>query len=421
MSSNTDIDLDQLIKKFDPVLKHINLHRFLWLFTVVCAFIAWNRGLMLLYVLVAFLLAVLLVSYIYRFINLSNIHISRQLPRVVNANSAFAISYTVQTSGHKYLLSLDDVFSSDATEEQATVNHQLFITHVYKTADIKTYTHVASRGVFTSACVTLSCAYPLGILHASKKQPLPPQTLYVLPEVFAIDGIDVPLGNNSQNGELSSSQKGQFDEFTNLRQYRRGDPFKLIHWRASAKQMGQNQSFLSKDFDSTDTPALLLVINQFQCRDASFETMLKIVSSIVHFAYKLQRRCIVAGVDNNDGQLWHIDLATNTPHLDENLLPLATTHWIDSRRANTINTNGISNYEQLLSQCIVQFYHTQKTNTLITFGLFEHSLPTSTPINHQAFVIKKNASSVFSSPVCYINPDANSEELEALFSSSSSS
>ena len=63
IKQEVDRELDALIVALEPVLRHFNLHRFLWLFTVVCALIAWNRGLALLWGMVAFLLAALLLSW----------------------------------------------------------------------------------------------------------------------------------------------------------------------------------------------------------------------------------------------------------------------------------------------------------------------------------------------------------------------
>lgn len=451
--------LDQFVEDLTPLLKYINLHRFLWGFTLVCAFIAWNRGLMLLYALVAFLLAVLLVSHIYRFFNLRNIDIKRTLPHIVKARESFDISYQINTRGHKHFISLEerfislehlafvsdtdlnvDIVSTDIQPNSSAVHNQLFITHVHKQASMSVLASAPKRGVYLSNAIAMSCAYPLGIIESEKIQALEPKKMYVLPPTFPIASLDFPLGNEARTGSMVSEQKGSMDDFTGLRQYRKGDPLKLVHWSASAKQISQNRPWLSKNFDSTDSPAFLIMLNQFSCRYDSFETMLILCASLAQYASQAGLPCIIMGIDvyqdkqSKDqkelNQPWHISMTPFEHFIDENLLKLASLTWLknnatyQSTRKNAKKPLSqsfmIASYQDLIHAGIARFAHSNQANVMITFDQFEHQIP-SNQLSHISCVFKETGiknnlrQRTRQGDVYHIDPTSNLMDLALLF------
>lgn len=418
-TDNAESQLNTLVVKLQPVLKHINMHRFLWAFTGVCAFIAWNRGLMLLYALVAFLLAVLLVSYVYRFFNLRHIRIQRELPHLVTAGEAFQASYQVTVKGHKHFLEIIENYTRQHAAHTTDHAHQhpqrltqpLFFTHIKHHATISIEKRFHQRGVYISDHVLLCCAYPLGLLHQQKKQAIRTHKLYVLPATFAMQQLDSSISNTSNMGQMTSQSQGVGEELTGLRQYQRGDPLKLVHWSATAKQMSQNQPWLSKQLDSQSKPSLLLVINQFQCRGQAFETMLSIVASLAQFASEHSYPCVILGVETHTHQnkkptigTWHISVPAQDKHLKHNLVKLAKIHPIYQPANTPFNPqttpekptskkptlekhskphthDTVSSYQDLLAQGLAQF---ALANTIVTFSPFSPFSPFSVQLPTQA-------------------------------------
>ncbi len=91
------------------------------------------------------------------------------------------------------------------------------------------------RGLVRFESVTIARPDPLGIFRALRKQPLP-QALVVLPRRYPLPPIALPGGMKYQPGGVAmASHIGQSEEFVSLREYRRGDPPRHIHWRSWAK------------------------------------------------------------------------------------------------------------------------------------------------------------------------------------------
>lgn len=91
------------------------------------------------------------------------------------------------------------------------------------------------RGVVHFDGLTLARPDPLGIFRALRKLPLP-QSVLILPRRYPLPAVALPGAMKYQQGGVAmASNVGQSDEFVSLREYRRGDPVKHIHWRSWAK------------------------------------------------------------------------------------------------------------------------------------------------------------------------------------------
>jgi len=91
------------------------------------------------------------------------------------------------------------------------------------------------RGIVRFEGVTLARPDPLGFFRAFHSLPAP-QTLLVLPKRYSLPAIALPGIMKYQKGGVAlASHVGQSDEFVALRDYRRGDPLRHIHWRSWAK------------------------------------------------------------------------------------------------------------------------------------------------------------------------------------------
>ncbi len=91
------------------------------------------------------------------------------------------------------------------------------------------------RGIMRFGGVTLARPDPFALFRAFVHVPLP-QTAVILPRRYVLPPIAMPGSMKYQEGGVTmASNIGRSDEFVSLREYRRGDPYRHIHWRSWAK------------------------------------------------------------------------------------------------------------------------------------------------------------------------------------------
>jgi hypothetical protein len=139
------------------------------------------------------------------------------------------------------------------------------------------------RGVLRFQGVTVSRADPLGLVrsfvHASA-----PQTMLVLPKRYPLPNVALPGTQKYQQGGVAMAANiGRSDEFVSLRDYRRGDPLRSIHWRSWAK-VGKP---IVKEFEDEFFTRHALVLDTFtdDPNGAAFEEAVSVAAS---FACSIQ-------------------------------------------------------------------------------------------------------------------------------------
>jgi len=133
------------------------------------------------------------------------------------------------------------------------------------------------RGVVRFEGVTFARCDPFGLYRALRHRPLP-QSLLVLPKRYPLPPIALPgLLKYQQGGVAMASNIGQSDEFVSLRDYRRGDPPRHIHWRSWAK-VGKP---IIKEFEDEFFVRHALVLDTFTQRPQSelFEEAVSVAAS----------------------------------------------------------------------------------------------------------------------------------------------
>lgn len=91
------------------------------------------------------------------------------------------------------------------------------------------------RGVLRFTGATIARTDPLG-LYRSFVHVTNVQTVLILPKRYPLPPIALPGSLKYQEGGVAmASNIGRSDEFVSLRDYRRGDPVRHIHWRSWAK------------------------------------------------------------------------------------------------------------------------------------------------------------------------------------------
>jgi uncharacterized protein (DUF58 family) len=133
------------------------------------------------------------------------------------------------------------------------------------------------RGVIRFEGVTLGRPDPFGLYRALRKLPAP-QSLLVLPRRYFVPPIALPGQMKYQQGGVAlASHIGQSEEFVSLREYRRGDPWRHIHWRSWAK-IGKP---IVKEFEDEFFVRHALILDTFTPRPFSdaFEEAVSVAAS----------------------------------------------------------------------------------------------------------------------------------------------
>jgi len=133
------------------------------------------------------------------------------------------------------------------------------------------------RGLVRFAGVTLARPDPLGLFRALQRIPLP-QSVLILPRRYPLPPIPLPGAMKYQQGGVAlAANIGQSDEFVSLRDYKRGDPPRHIHWRSWAR----TGKPIVKEFEDEFFVRHALVLDTFTERPHSeaFEEAVSVAAS----------------------------------------------------------------------------------------------------------------------------------------------
>lgn len=255
------------------------------------------------------LAAVLLIAFLFSFRFRATFELERKLPRLATAGQPFTYRVTVKNLTKKNqtgLVLLEDLVDPRPTfkawkeyklDEDKHVRpfrfHRRSFRSPFKMATVKEVEMPAlkpqqrgelivevtplRRGVVGFIGVTIARSDPLGIYRALRKQPLP-QSVLILPKRYPLPPIALPGGMKYQQGGVAmASHIGQSEEFVSLREYRRGDPPRHIHWRSWAKA-GKP---IVKEFEDEFFVRHALVLDTFTPRPHSevFEEAVSVAAS----------------------------------------------------------------------------------------------------------------------------------------------
>lgn len=172
------------------------------------------------------------------------------------------------------------------------------------------------RGRYDLGPLTAYFFDPLGLFYFKEKYPVYSE-LYVYPRTFNIRKFpDLNRGCSPWLGIETSRVSGDDDEFYGVREYRRGDPLKKVHWMASARKNQlivkefQRQSF----FRATVMFNLEKDENFGEGKESVAEYSIKIVASIAKYLINLG---VSVEIISHAGELVHIPFNKGAEHLEE--------------------------------------------------------------------------------------------------------
>lgn len=154
------------------------------------------------------------------------------------------------------------------------------------------------RGFYTLGPVGLASSFPLGLSEARVLCGHAQQTLTVYPDVFSV--LHLPLrGAPSQihRGGYQLPEGSGAAEFSGLREYRRGDNPRHIHWPTTARL----NELMVREFEPLASACVFLLLDQTQAanvgvgRHTTFEYAVRIAASLARTACENGIRTRLAG------------------------------------------------------------------------------------------------------------------------------
>jgi uncharacterized protein (DUF58 family) len=310
-------------QRIEAWLQSISLAWALPVLAAVVALIAWNRGVALLYGLVALLLAAVAVGWVAPRANLAGIDARRRLPAATaDEGDTLELELEVETHGPlaRYMLEIEDRLPWATPDTPAA---SAYFDRVRGRDRLTVPVHCDLRGEHVLGPLTLATAYPLGMHRRTRVVAGSEARLLVYPTPLPLRHL--PLLATAQNPDLgadTANRAGTGDLFLGVREYRHGDSRRHVHWSATAR----HGSLMVKEFDYLRSTRLMIVLDlragaqAGEGRHATLEYAVKIAVSVAQHALSRHHMVGLLGLAR---QPVRIPLGRGGPHYRQILEALA--------------------------------------------------------------------------------------------------
>ncbi len=196
-----------------------------------------NTGNNLLYLLLGWILSAIIASGIFSESTLRGLRLQRRAPGVVYAGQPFLMEFTLDNGKRRrasYAVELEDLIDGDRPGgPRRSIDKRCFFLKVpAASAQTATYRHTfVRRGRHELVAVRVATRFPFGLFRKSRDVELTTEVL-VYP---ALVPVTTPAARAETRGDAITARRGRRGEFFGLREHRRGDDRRDVHWRSSAR------------------------------------------------------------------------------------------------------------------------------------------------------------------------------------------
>ena len=202
------------------------------------------------------------------------------------------------------------------------------------------------RGLLRLEGITIARTDPFGLFRAFSKFSSP-ETILILPKRYPLPPVILPGALRFQEGGVAlASNVGQSDEFISLREYRRGDPLRRIHWRSWAR-IGKP---IVREFEDEFFARHALVLDTFSDEPFS-ETFEEAVSVAASFACAVQTQESLLDLLFVGEQAYCFTAGRGLGYVDQMLEILASVRVCTDKPFETLETLAL-NHIGVVSGCI---------------------------------------------------------------------
>ncbi|WP_435627617.1 DUF58 domain-containing protein [Candidatus Ferrigenium straubiae] len=261
--------------------------------TLVAYAAAINRGQALPWAIAALLLATLITGFVWPRWLVKRLSVTRSGPERAEEGETILFHVTVRNHGWlpRFMVEAMDrlpfvgAARGDAPEEKVLGVVAYIGGDATRSFDVPLLCE--KRGFYRLGPVGLASSFPLGLIEAREQKSGGVQTLTIYPDVFPI--VSLPL-----SGTPSEIHRGGFllpegagaAEFSGLREYRRGDNPRHVHWPTTARL----NELMVKEFEPLASASLYIALdmsaggNAGKGKHSSFEYAVRIAASIGRYA-----------------------------------------------------------------------------------------------------------------------------------------
>jgi uncharacterized protein (DUF58 family) len=219
-------------------MRRLGLRRIVKPAFVVCLgmilyLIATNSGAGWLYVVAAGIGGVVAVAVPLPWWNVRGIEVVRRAPVLATAGEPFECSLEIRSTGRlaRHLLEVEDHFAGDTGRAVAVRVRR-------DKPEVLRYTvENPRRGIYAGGEVVVESGAPFGLFYGRRRK-WAAYDIVVYPRTFDVAGlppsavVDAEWGDRSESSTL---HRGHGGEFWGVREYRPGDPARLVAWKRSAR------------------------------------------------------------------------------------------------------------------------------------------------------------------------------------------
>jgi uncharacterized protein (DUF58 family) len=217
--------------------------------------IASNVGAGWLYVIVAALAGVVLISAPLPWLSVRNVGITRRAPVVATAGEPFECSLEIENKGHlpRYMIEVEDRFAGDRGRAVAVRVRR------GETETVGYTVENPRRGIYAGGEVVIESRAPFGLFYGRRRTRAASDTV-VYPRTFDVAGLPPSAVTDAEWGDRSESStlhRGHGGEFWGVRDYRPGDPARLVAWKKSARGLSSGKLAVIELAQETHPPFVL--------------------------------------------------------------------------------------------------------------------------------------------------------------------
>ena len=251
----------------------------------------------LLFAVLGVMVGVLLVALVLSWVVLRRLEVRRMLPAHAVVGRPVTISYAVKNNKRFWPALSINVTELDA-DRVFTRRPQVYALHAAPgmSAVVPVTLTPRRRGLHTLDRHQVSTSFPFGfvrraaMLHA-------PATLLVFPAIGEVaPRVLAALASAESTGRNVRPRRGGQDEFFGTREYRPGDPPRMIHWRRSATSMVARLPLVTKEMTHVSPPRLLIVVDNHAPADTDLPAAERTVAVAASLADAALARQLQAGV-----------------------------------------------------------------------------------------------------------------------------
>jgi uncharacterized protein (DUF58 family) len=226
------------------------------------------------------------------------------------------------------------------------------------------------RGLFRFDGLTLARPDPFGLFRSFVKLKAP-ETMLILPKRYPLPPIALPGAMRYQEGGVAlASNVGQSDEFVALREYRRGDPLRRIHWRSWAR-IGKP---IVREFEDEFFSRYALMLDTFSDEPFS-ETFEEAVSVAASFACAVRTQESLLDLLFVGAQAYCFTTGRGLAHVDQMLEILASVRACTDKSFAALETLAL-NHISAVSGCICVLLAWDETRRKFVEKLRAVNIPT---------------------------------------------